>query len=476
VRTASRRSKSSSAARSPKVPRLLFVLTALSWCALSPHLSAAADIDDSRILRVEQWLKAVLRHEPGAGDDSVVLVGSWTSGDLRTFWVDGAVLAQLMRDPKLSSFRVQLLDQRSSLRITYAPGDLHRLKVLACAAAGIVTESPCLELKASAELDAELRRLADAAAESKIRGDKNYVLRRGALLHTDVATFSADLIEPLAPVTTADPQRILMKISDGREIELGRGAMHWEIARVLLDSVAPAPDTMVRLWYRATAAWMQKRNYHDPVHLTRARGAFPNDADILFLSGCEREEYARPDTQAAARAAVLPSGITLDIRSKREELGQAETFFRRALALKPDVPEVRLRLGRVLLLRGRYKEAADELRLATTSAGEDLLRYYGTLFLGAAEEALGDDGAASAAYAKGAQLYPAAQSPRLALSALARRRGDRPGALTEIRRVFDLPASPPARDDPWWTYHTAQARNADALLEELRQPFLEAGR
>jgi tetratricopeptide (TPR) repeat protein len=311
---------------------------------------------------------------------------------------------------------------------------------------------------------------------SRSRGDKNYVLRRGALLHTDAAMFSAGLVEPLAPGTTANPQPIFMNISDGREIELGRGAMHWEIARLLLDAVAPGPDTMVRSWYRATAAWMQKRNYHDPVHLMRARGVFPNDADILFLSGCEREEYARPDTQAAARAAVLPSGITLDIRSEREELAQAEAFFRRALALNPDVPEARLRLGRVLLLRGRYKEAADELRLATTSAGENLLRYYGTLFLGAAKEALGDDGGASAAYAAGAQLYPAAQSPRLALSALARRRGDRPGALTEIQRVFDLPASPAARDDPWWTYHTAQARNADVLLEELRQPFLEAGR
>jgi hypothetical protein len=62
------------------------------------------------------------------------------------------------------------------------------------------------------------------------------------------------------------------------------------------------------------------------------------------------------------------------------------------------------------------------------------------------------------------------------LSALARRRGDRAGALAEIRRVFELPASPPARDDPWWTYHAAQARNADALLDELRRPFLEAGR
>ncbi len=455
------------------MPRL-FVLTVLSCCALCPHSAAAADPEDNRVLRVEQWLKAVLKHEPGVGDDSVVSVGSWPGGDLRAFRVDGAVLAQLTRDPKLSSFRVQLLDQRSSRRVTYAPHHLRRLKVLACAAAGIVTEPPCLDLKASAELDAELRRLADAAAASRTRGDKDYVLRRGALLHTDAAMFSADPIEPLAPDTSDGPQRILMNISDGREIELGRGAMHWEIARVLLDAVGS--DMMVRSWYRATAAWMQNRNYYDPVHLTRARGIFPNDADILFLSGCEREEYARPDTQAAARAAVLPGGLTLDIKSERAELGLAEAFFRRALALKPDTAETRLRLGRVLLLRGRYKEAADELRLATRSAEEDLLRYYGALFLGAAEEALQDYDGASAAFSRGAQLYPAAQTPRLALSALARRRGDRLGAQAEIGRVFDLPASPPARDDPWWTYHTAQARNADALLEELRRPFLEAGR
>ena len=29
------------------------------------------------------------------------------------------------------------------------------------------------------------------------------------------------------------------------------------------------------------------------------------------------------------------------------------------------------------------------------------------------------------------------------------------------------------RDDPWWTYHVAQARNTDRLLEDLRRPFLE---
>jgi tetratricopeptide (TPR) repeat protein len=435
---------------------------------LSPRSSGAAD---DRVLRVEQWLKAVLAHEPGAGDDAVVTIGSWPRDDLRTFWVDAAVLAQLLRDPTLSSFRIQLLDQRSQ-RITYEPAQLRRLKVLACAAAGTLTEPPCRELTAPAALDQDLRQLAAAAAASRALGDGNYLLRRGALLHTDAAMFSAEVIEPLAPQSPADPQRIVVNIADGRERELGSGALHWEIARVLLAGVAPAPDPMVRLWYRATAAWMQHRNYYDPVHLARARDAFPGDPDLLLLSGAERESYARPDTQAAARAAVLPRGIALDINSEREELRQAEALFRRALALKPDTAEVRLRLGRVLQRRGRHREAASELRLAIDAADEDLLRYYGYLFLGAAQEELSDFAGAAASYTAAATLYPAAQSPRLALSALARRRGDRKEALEEIGRVFGLPASPPARDDPWWSYHTAPARNADALLDELRQPFL----
>ena len=97
--------------------------------------------------------------------------------------------------------------------------------------------------------------------------------------------------------------------------------------------------------------------------------------------------------------------------------------------------------------------------------------YYGNLFLGAAEEELGHRDAARLAYEQAAALYPDAQSPLVALSRLARRYGDRPGALRAIQRVFALSSDANERNDPWWTYNVAQARNADALLEELRRPF-----
>jgi tetratricopeptide (TPR) repeat protein len=100
-----------------------------------------------------------------------------------------------------------------------------------------------------------------------------------------------------------------------------------------------------------------------------------------------------------------------------------------------------------------------------------LLRYYGELFLGAEEESLTQYDAAFDAYHRAAALYPTAQSPWLALSQLARRRGDRAAALRALQQVFDLP-SEPDRDDPWWTYYVAQARNIDQLFEDLRRPFL----
>ena len=52
-----------------------------------------------------------------------------------------------------------------------------------------------------------------------------------------------------------------------------------------------------------------------------------------------------------------------------------------------------------------------------------LLLYYGNMFLGAEADALGLTDEARQAYERAGELYPLAQSPRLALSALAARSG-----------------------------------------------------
>jgi len=276
-------------------------------------------------------------------------------------------------------------------------------------------------------------------------------------------------------------ERYRMQIADGREVDLHQSAVHWEIARMLLDFVQPrgkdradpGHDDMVRAWYRATAAWMQLREDHDRLHLDRAVALFPSDPDILFLSACQRETFAGVPIQTAVRSAVLPTGVTLGVGSERIELREAEGLFRRVLQIKTDYAEARMRYGRVLFALGKPAEAAIELRRAVGELTESQLLYYAELFLGAAEEALGNRDAARVAYQQAAELFPRAQSPLLALSQLARRYADRGGALRAIDRLFALEEEArDLQDDPWWSYYVAQARDADDLLEAMRRPYL----
>jgi tetratricopeptide (TPR) repeat protein len=459
-------------------------LIALGLVAAAGVLRASSGVQEQsqpgdRLDRAALWLKAILRHEPGETDDAARLVASWPTRAVRTLWIDASAIVQLARDPRRSGITVRM-EGRGPSAIRYTPNELHRLRVLGCAAGGIVLNQVCLDLRAPTELDPELLQLSEAVDAAKTAGDDNFVLRRGALLHTDIAMFLPHATEGLVSAAAAGgPQRIRIQTTDGMQMDLGQVPPHWELARELLDRVRPAGaamatpalDPMVRLWYRATAAWMQAREQHDTVHLDRAREIFPNDADILFLSACQHEVYAGAPIQTVVREAYVPTGVKADVASERSELHQAETLFRKALAANASIAEAHLRLGRVLSLLDRNADAIVELRAALAATRDDVLGYFASLFLGAALEATRDFDAARDAYIDASRRFPAAQSPHIALSALARRRGDRGGALRDMQQLFARPDRNPETDDPWWEYYVVQARNADALLDDLRRPF-----
>jgi tetratricopeptide (TPR) repeat protein len=464
---------------------------AVALVVLIAHPLHAADRPGERASRIERWLRAVVHHTPGDTDASVVEIASTPFSDLSTLRTDEAVFIRLMRDPGASTFERTYQEStrpdipdcvncaasegqaprkiRAPERIYYSEIDLHRLKVLACAAAGTLDDRECLSVNAAKEIDNELSNLASRASAARDRGDVNYVLRRAALLHADAAMITSNVLGPLNAIG-GDDVPVRVRIVDGAPTAVGFGEFHWEMARHLLDAVRPARDAMVDLWYRATASWMLQQEQYNSSHLARGRDLFPDDDEIFFLSGCERETQAGPVLQSAARSAVMPAGVAVDIPSERSALRDAEGYFRRALILNPRRADARLRLGHVLLERGKPQDAADELRrvLATTTDSE--LRYFGSMFLGAAEETLGHLDDAGRAYVAASEVYPRAQSPYLALSELARRRGDRSASIVQIQRLFELHDD---RDDPWWSYRTAQAKHADDLLTQLRRPFLE---
>ena len=328
------------------------IVLAAALCAVATVITQAAPTVSPRIERVERWLKAVLKHEPGSGDEALAAVAAWPASSVQALWVDVRNLAAMMRNPSIVRFDIRQPRQRASQQIRYSPNDMRRLRLLACVAAGIMRPRDCAGIK-TAEIDADLVRLAELAGESAEHGDVNYVLRRGALLHTDIAMAAPAAIEPIEPPGLPGPQRLRISLDDGLGKDLGQSAVHWEVARMLLDQVQPAGsdradpgrDGMVLQWYRATAAWMQSRESYETLKLDRAREIFPDDPDIAFLNGTLHETYAAPRTQNAVHSVSLPTGTIFDIESDHGELRRAEAALRRAVALKPDSGDAHLHPG-----------------------------------------------------------------------------------------------------------------------------------
>jgi VWFA-related protein len=417
----------------------------------------------SRIDRLEAWLTAVDQHEPGTDDGPARMVRFWTPEALRDLTRDLGLLVRIIDDPKHPVlWQVDPARPGRPQRSDYSTEDDRRLRAMAHEAA-----ERCTPKEGAIPH-------ADAIAQCA----RNRILKRGAILHTDAAMFV--MLEETRPRGGGGsrPDRWRVSFGDGRQRGAQGAPGHWVLAQALLDFVAPEPDEdeTVRLWYIATSAWGQYYERHTR-HEDRAAQLFPKDADVLFFAGTLHETLASPTIQSLMRSISVPGSALTQIGSERDELEKAEKLFRRALKEDPALTEARIRRGRVLHRLGKHKEAARELQQAvsalssdeSTADDVDLLLYYAEMFLGAAAEALGRHDQARASYARAAELYPGAPSPRLALSQLAHRRNDRAAALDEAREALRRPLRRQDRDDPWWRYHSVQGRGVPARFEKLYQ-------
>jgi tetratricopeptide (TPR) repeat protein len=407
----------------------------------SSALHAADPLDPSaRLVRLERWIKASLTHHPGARDDASNEVRLWSNTELKVLRADVQVLLLVLRRPDLR-----------------------------------VNARPSSDRSIPPYTAWQVRRLTELAADYRQRNANDDIVVRGAVLHGDIAM--SDPPPPLAPADGAgEPGHIKVLIGDGESLGFNREPIHWEMARALFDLVKGTPPAadVARRWYVATSMWMQHLQQHDTIHLRHGREMFPDDISLQFLSGSQQETYASAEIQAAAKSAVLPQGFFVDVPSESAALRNAETFFRRVLVIDPHHPETQLHLGHVLLARGKPQEAADELRGLTFGDDERDRRYFTALFLGAAEEGAGHFDQAREAYAQASTIVPGAQSPYVALSALATRRGNRAEALREMQRVFDLPDPMQLPTDPWWTYRLDHTRDVDTLLDALNESVGDA--
>jgi len=413
-----------------RVPRPLIAL-AVAFQLTSP---IRITFDAPRMERLRAWIAAVEQHQTGTDDAAARRVAAWPQAQLEQLRSDLAPVLTLIRRPDTTGFQT-------------------------ATATGI----PRMVLYS----DRDLEQLRDIAAQAASRGDANRLLKHGAMLHTDIAL----LVPGEGPPATPSAASFTLQFGDGRQLGVINASGQWEIARALMDSVTrpggrpdPGSDDFVRRWYQMTAAYLIAAAQLDSAHFVRAVELFPRDGEILMLAGAFHETLASPGVHEVIDNARLPAGANLTVGSVREELRVAQDLFERALRATPDLAEARIRLGHVLGRLGRPADAVEQLTRARSD--DRVLRYYAALLLGRELDAAGRRAEALAAYERAAAIYPSAQSPRLALSELAARAGERsvaaPAALAAI-------AVTPEREsaDPWWSYHVAAGRSVSARLNEL---------
>ena len=431
------------------------VICAVAALATLGAASGSQDVAPTSLLAVERWVAAVDEHTPGRVDAAV-----------RTVWT-------------LSP----------AARLELIPGMELFLKALTGKATVIESTPP-------------KKRIAEIALDHARTG-ANRFLERAAVLHADAAMASARA--PAQPAEKAIrpphpgghpspffPEGDLILDTDGEVIGRTGRNWNWTFARSLLDLVAPRPvdDPFVGVWYHATTADMLGKGQYGEAtaHLQHAAVLLPEDARLLFDRACLAEFNGLPVSQelltdedlSAMRLRGNPNGVRsangprlspvaaqAGIPPAEVANAEAERLFRRALSADPALAEARVRLARLLDLRGHHQEADAELTTALAASREPDVMFYAHLFAGRANRELGRGEAAASHYREALALFPDAQSALLGASQTALLGGDVSAALAHVRRVGAGAAPTDAITDPWWMYRVGAGRNAGALLAEM---------
>jgi tetratricopeptide (TPR) repeat protein len=297
---------------------------------------------------------------------------------------------------------------------------------------------------------------------------------KAAALYLDVATYMPIEGRPMYPTEGRSLNAV-----DGRpthtssldtQVWWARNLVNRLLGRDRLD---PADRARALAWYNDVSALFAGRLQLADLqwHLEGAAVHFPDDPVVLFDRGCVAETLASPVVQHAAEARVssLPASLRASrkfpVRTSREHLDQAAGLFRRSIEAAPS-GEAHARFGRLLIERGRVDDAIRHLQSATNDP-DDMVSYYGWLFLGQAYATTGAWDEAERALDEALKRFPEAQSAHLARSRLHIRRGDAATARDSLSPVVDPRRVIDDRTDPWWRYLWCRGRNVERAASHV---------
>lgn len=387
--------------------------------APSPVPQAADWLQD-----LDAWLGAVDSHRAGRADEAARSIAPWSL-------------------ERLSAVKMDLVQWREGL----------------ARAGRLASANVTVTVRGRRFTPAETLRLFRITEAERRAGDLDRVIRRGAMLHADIAAHAGEL--------PASPGGVIVTVADGRQTVVTPGTRHLGFGcdLVAILTAGPGNEAFAHEWYRATSADLQRGlmiTLADQ-HLTRALVRVSNDADLLFRAACAVETLSAPRVQAESRSIDLPPGYRIDVESPDKVRARSLKLFRQSLALSPDRGEAQVRFAHLLGEEGLHDEAIAVLRQALAAPLDATVRYLAWLFLGRAEEAVGGLEEARQAYENASSAMPEAQSPLVALAHLARVSGNHAGLASAMERWWSLPRR---AQDPWSRYYLMQGADAESLFEK----------
>lgn len=271
-------------------------------------------------------------------------------------------------------------------------------------------------------------------AVSRARFDAPTAMQAAAQLHLEVAV----------RVVEASPDEALFQIRLGQ--------------RVLtpLARQDGAPGDFVARWAAVASSVFLART--DPVRarvaLTFALDHRPRDARVRLASGAIDDLGALALDVDDASARLVDRRAAAATRNRARLLASAETEYRTAVTLAPDLAIARIRLARVLFRRDQPDAARRELdavSLTSLSVGD---RYLWLLFASAVDTALDDIARARTRLEEAVQVAIDRQGSWMALAQLEERDGrpERARAIVEEGLAFRRAGI----SDEWWEYRNGR--------------------
>lgn len=229
-------------------------------------------------------------------------------------------------------------------------------------------------------------------------------------------------------------------------------------------------------WFLAISRRMQADGSHpeaERFHET-ARSGLPTDPIVFYESGVLQELFATKWDPVSARPPDGRIGVWHDptpamLRRRRERIERAERWLRRSLELVPRNNMAKLHLGRVLMMRGESRQAAEQFH-AVAATNEGAMAYLAGIFLAGLHERDGRLDAAESAYRVAIKAFDRGQSAYVGLSEVLQRLKRSEEARGVLRQL--LTDAPATRREPWLWYF----REPDGVVRERVDALLKEGR